>query len=137
MPPNTLEIFIQNAKIRLQDANRHLEQANANSGDRHLVHLMTAADLTYGAVINLLNAVASVNGAVIDGRASTALRYSRTHLSEESQQNIRYIFALHNFEQNSEFSETQFREALSFVMEIIQDAQSLLNRTPGASGAAR
>ena len=39
---NTLEIFIQNAEIRLQDANRHLEQANANSGDLHVAHLMTA-----------------------------------------------------------------------------------------------
>ena len=135
MPPNTPEIFIKNAEIRLQDASRHLEQANANSGDLHVVHLMTAADLTYGAVINLLNAVALVNGAIMDGRASTAIRYSRTHLSEESQQNIRYIFALHNFEQNSEFRETQFREAHSFVIEIIQESQSLLNRTPGASGA--
>lgn len=137
MPPNSPEIFIQNAEIRLQDANRHLEEANANSGNLRVVHLMTAADLTYGAAINLLNALALVNRANIDGRAATAIRYGRIYLSEGSRQKIRYVFALHNFEQNTEFNEAQFREALGFVMEIIQDAQTLLNRntrTPGAGG---
>ena len=135
MTPAGAETYIRSASVRLQSADSILEQVAGLEYGHRLPYLMAVADLTYGAAISLLNAVGIINGHQPDGYARTAIRISRPHLTQSSINRMGRIFDLHEFEQMPELERSQFDEARRQVLDIIREAQMLLQpyrRTPHA-----
>lgn len=128
MTPGGAETYIRSASIRLQFADSILAQTVGLEYAHSRPYLMAVADLTYGAVISLLNAVGIVNGSQPDGYARTAIRIARPHLTESSLNRMGRIFDLHEFEQMPELERGQFDEVRRQVLDIIQEVQTLLQR---------
>ena len=126
MAPGGAETYIRSASIRLQSADSILEQTVGLEYAHSRPYLMTVADLTYGAVISLLNAVGIVNGHQPDGYARTAIRIARHHLTPNSLNRMGRIFDLHEFEQMPELERSQFDEVRRQVLDIIREVQTLL-----------
>lgn len=111
--------YLTYSESRLREAGARCQNAIANGYAANLGELAIAASLTWDGAIDLLSALATLDGEDITGRSSDLRRYARHTLPQADFSHWSRLATLHNFQHKPNHAETVFRSSCHGVGSLL------------------
>ena len=117
------------AASRLTEAGERYHKIAVQDYADNLGELAKIASLTWDAAMDILSALALLDGERLTGTSTSLYHYAKRALPAETRLHWRYLARLHNFQHKPDHPESDFRQACHYTGILLQ----LLNdRLPAA-----
>jgi len=115
MPDPTAADYCQFAGSRLADAESQFQMATALEYESNIVGYAKVASLIWDAAIDILSALALLDGVEVTGVSSDMRRYARYNVPESVFRHWRDLARLHNFQHKPNLSHNEFLVELYYT----------------------
>ena len=115
MPDPTTAEYCRFADSRLTEARDKFQRAVVLGYAGNIVEVAKVASLIWDAAIDILSALALLDGEDATGRSSNLRQYARRSFSSIAQRYWRNLARLHNFQHKPNLSESEFRREIYYT----------------------
>ena len=112
--------YIGYARSRLDEAGERYRNIPASEFEANRGELAKIASLIWDAVIDVLSAMALLDGMTLSGRSTELVRYAKQGLGDAISARLWAPAKLHNFQHKPDQTEPDFREACYFTGILLQ-----------------